>query len=290
LLGLDPDVAYTLWVHAEERGDLAPLLRRAWRPADVTIRLERGRGVSGVVRDRAGTPLAGARVRARTSDGRSAVVTADEGGRFRTGPLAPGPVAMLATIADAYGRVAEATVESGSTDVVLTLDLGLSFTARIENWSERTADHEDAVLREEGDEDGAHWGRVSEAGVFTVRGLREGAKYTFSMGPDARDLVAYARGLVASSNELKLRLVPSRSVRVAVAWPTAAKGKDVGARGPEYEAVCDEKPDGTYLVRGIPTGAACKVTASATVNGAGWEGFAEVTDAPLLRVELRPAK
>ena len=100
LLGLDPDGTFVLGARAPSSASLADSIVKSWRPADATLRLGAGLPVAGVARDAAGTPLHGAYVECRDSNGVSRSVVTKEDGSFRFTGLAAGTVQLEARFDD----------------------------------------------------------------------------------------------------------------------------------------------------------------------------------------------
>jgi protocatechuate 3,4-dioxygenase beta subunit len=94
LVGLDPARRYRLSVSPTSPGSRAAATPR-WVPSDTTVRLERALRITGVVRDREGRPVSGARVQTLVG-GAIGTYDVDGAGRFVLDGLPEGPVSLRA--------------------------------------------------------------------------------------------------------------------------------------------------------------------------------------------------
>ncbi len=292
---LDSDVTYSLSVvPPRNRTDLkAPPVVSDWRPKDEAVVLERGYVVKGVVRDQTGRPVANASVMRREGENSvRGVATTGADGTFTISDLPAGTVMLSASPGEGmmwHGgdpNAGATAVTAGAENVVLTVDLGLELAVTVENpggtsWLQ-------AQLGREGEGQGGGMAHSSvRAGVVRFRGLRSDETYTLFVGPSEDGLIAYVTG-VRAGGDLRVRLVPGKTVTVRVIAPAGAQNLGAYIQGAGFTAGSRGAtgPDGRVEVRGVPDGT-WKVQATAQVGNEWWRGDATAAAGSSLEIEVK---
>ncbi len=296
LRGLDARKTYVLTVRPPDaRDDLASATIDSFEPGNCTVRLGRGYSVSGFVRDAAGRTVVGVRVHwhsERTDDRRSGSEPVRSDGSFTLRNLPEGEIALEAE-ADGSPEAshAKAQVTAGAKGVVLVVDVGVSLAIRIENWPSEFHSGEAGVWPEGAGplERGASTTRWVDAdGTVAFHGLRPGVAYTLAVKP-VDGLTLVRSGLRPGPDEVRLRLVPGKSIRGRIVVPPGVHGVTVRADLglDEFDSVPGVvRDDGTYEIRGLAD-ALWHVCASARAGGNDWraEGSARAGES----LDLTPA-
>jgi protocatechuate 3,4-dioxygenase beta subunit len=299
LRGLDPTRSYELTVGLpRDRDDLVSATIEAFVPGDLVVRMDRGFSVTGVVRDGGGSPVPDALVIAQPKpEGRSMVGRVERDGTFRIRELPAGEVELEAHLAGGGSPRAarsHALVHAGARDVVLTLERGATLSILIENWPTGTASGEagvwpDAAGTIEWDAAATH--RIDRRGRVVFRGLRVGGSYTLGVRP-VGELSLLTSGLRPGPDEIRVRLVPGKTIRGRLVLPAGAEDVRVWALlgpGGEGSIPGEVHEDGTYVFRGLPDGT-WHLRAMATKDGSSWVAEASVAAGGTLDLTLTPAE
>jgi uncharacterized GH25 family protein len=248
LRGLRPGERYRLSIRPTREDEppyevaAFPHERSQWAPTDERIVLERAHVIAGVVQDRAGAPVPGARlalrgvaVNRRGEEKDSAI--SDREGRFKFDRLKQGTYVVWAAasereLADEPPPDA-VTLPTGTRDAVFRVDAGgtleLAFARR-----EPEVDREIVVHAW----DGAAWVEVrSESetlggGPFVMRGLERGRRHRVWIPPDSSD-PRYVLVEVADVDAGPVRVEYQRGARVRVLGPDGARLRDVAVLSAE---------------------------------------------------------
>jgi hypothetical protein len=187
----------------------------------------------------------------------------------------------------------EVRVLAGAKDVVLTLDLGLELTVRVENLGvQGPATPAGTLLVRRGERRLQLSPQGSGSDAYRFLGLRPGDDCTFwipAQGPQG-DRCVYAPGL-RPGGEVTVRAVPSRSITGRLKVPAGAQNLQVSAStddGPGTGGTV--KPDGSFEIRGIPEGTTWTVHGHAqSADGASWfMGQATAAAGASVEIELKP--
>jgi hypothetical protein len=171
------------------------------QPSEVTVRLTRGRSITGRIIGDAQSPVDGARVSLADY---SAVDMSGDDGEFRLEGVSR--EAMTLEV-DADGYLSRtATVDAGEADVRLDIVLSRGRTVKGRVVTSDGAPVEGATVRAMGD---AHETATTTAtGAFTIQGLGEGA-YTFAAAHGELRSEPVAESAATVDGELVLRMKPS---------------------------------------------------------------------------------
>ncbi len=286
---LSPDEVYELEVSGQSRGGALPFTEERWKPADLTVRLERSLHVKGVVRDPSGKPVEGADVVALTDDTVFSVRPTGADGAFEIDGLPAGTVVLRASIGGGKwgGSDAGVRVAVGSEDVVLTIDPGLPLTVRVENWP--AGEHGDAALvQQDGGHESRLSGRIASDGSVAFRGVKAGTSYVLWIPPSTEGLSLLLRDVRAGSAVLPVRLVPGKSITGRLTVPAGAEVRGIAASMLDggVRARGSANPDGTFEIRGLPEGA-WAVAAWATLDEAWLRAEAVVVAGGKVDLELK---
>ena len=173
------------------------------------------------------------------------------GGRPRAAPP-PGGGGPNSPGADESVRVA-----AGAKDVVLVVDLGLVLAVRIENWPADGPTWHAPTLSVEGEsprfQDARPTDGIGADGTISFRGLQPDETYRLWV-PPLKGLSLLATGLRAGGTELRVRLVPGRTITGRIVAPEGRENLMVSASGLGVSAVGTLEPDGRYKIEGLPEG------------------------------------
>lgn len=260
LAGLDGSLVHRLRVDLwERRGAFLPWSREDWRPADTTVRLERGqnrnRAVSGWVRDTTGQPIEGALVCPCDDEQCFSPETTHADGTFTVEDLGAGDVTLEATVPGLLsGDEGGTRVQPGSR-VVLVVDLGLELVVRIADWQPDAPAWANLWgLRGEATVQAS--ARIAADGTARFRGLAPGGTYSLWVPPtkDGRSLLR--TDVRASSSPLHVALLPGKSIRGRLTLPEGARPAGVTASLHDGHLTVSGtvEADGTYEIAGLPEG------------------------------------
>jgi 5-hydroxyisourate hydrolase-like protein (transthyretin family) len=296
LSGIDADVTYTLHVAAKSE-DLSPVTLDSWTPRDETVTLPRVWIVSGVVRDQAGRPVANAEVMRRVGDDGWNGIGTDEQGRFKLTGLPQGNVVLRAKVqglrrvdGDTTGDV---TVPAGTKDIVLTVDLGLELTVRVDNLAAQGRVSIPGTLLVHRDGQVMHLlAQGAGSGSYRFQGLQTGDECAFwiHVGGTLGARTAYATGLKPGA-DVQVSAAEGRSITGMLKMPAGSGNVRVGASTPEGFGVgAQVNPDGTFEIRGLPEGITWTVAGTArSPDGSTWlTGQATVSAGATVEIELKP--
>lgn len=226
----------------EERvAPLAQALEHAPGPRGepVELRVVRGLGLAGALRDPEGQPLAGVIVRAAGLDSPLAVeASSDERGRFALGPLVPGAFRVLARPSAELGLASPpaADFEAGRADLELVLVRAASLEGLVHGAGAAQGEAEVALVPEDS-ESAVGWrpARTRE-GRFRFAGLPPGRYALVASRPDGRVCVARGFELEAGRDIGGIGLDLERGARLSV--------RSEGAREPW---LCEVFADGLLV-------------------------------------------
>lgn len=245
-----------------DRSDLRSFAREGWKPRDEMFTLAQGWSVRGTVRDLDGRPVSGSIVRATAATGEIRTSFASEDGSFVVADLPAGPVQLVASlgheaiIGESQPAGPALSTSSGTHDVVLIVDRGVSLRVRIENVPATATDVEAMLVPEGADATGfAHPGRFEASSLHFV-GLRPDRRYALWIAPTevAPDLSLWQSGVRGDVGEIRVRLVAGRTVRGRIILP--AGSWEASAAATRGLAQCEAKTsqDGRFEIRGVPPG------------------------------------
>lgn len=190
LEGLDPAGTYELRVSLDRGGEGREKERErrfpGWAPADATVEFGARRTIRGVVRDSAGTPVAGAHVFGWTGTVRTGHATTDASGAFELPDAGEGLRQVYAAMYE-WGKGSWSgfvDAPQAETPASLTLDPGLALAVRLDG--DAVADRSVLLTSHAargGDADEYQFGRTDAAGTVAFRGLRADVPYTLWAGP-----------------------------------------------------------------------------------------------------------
>jgi hypothetical protein len=256
--GLDGETTYTLNAGAPQaRDDVRGTRQENWSPADTDVRLERGYVVAGWVRDAAGKPVEGASLMRKTSESGWSGERLNADGSFRIRGLEPGTVTLKAAgPGGRRGREAggtEVTVQTGTEDVVLVVDAGLTLTVRVSNASER----QDGRLRVtlmiwENERWRTNESESDRSGQVTFRGLTVGQRYGVWVPPAGDDLYAWQPDV--RPGEVTVRLERGGTIRGKLTFPAEMRASVSAQSTLGIHAQGSVDAEGRYEIRGLPDG------------------------------------
>ena len=320
LVGLDPARRYRLSVSPTSPGSRAAATPR-WVPADTTVRLERALRITGVVRDREGRPVSGARVQTLVG-GAIGTYDVDGAGRFVLDGLSEGTVSLRAVpypssdgsfvpdipLPPAPGGDGSLPangdpdpwipVRAGATDVVLALDLGATLLVRVDGWSPEEgagaapfSSPGEAMLVAEGVPfvGVSHGARIADDG--TIRFHRLGASKTYTLWIAPVGDRSLRKSGVRAGADLRVRLEAGKTLSFRVIGPGPLGNVALTLVGcplsvSSWRAVNE---DGTVDLRGYPPGR-YTVQASTSLEGQAYMGMVTVeAGAPRVDLPLVPA-
>jgi hypothetical protein len=291
LRGLEASATYSMRIDGRSDDWLA-VQRPEWTARDETIRLARAHAVAGIVRDKGGRPIAGARVYRVTSQRDGDEETTDERGRFRFTQVPTGEVLVRATVDESRdlgkevdgATVVEARTRTGAVDVVLTLDPGLEVVVRLAEPSRHESVHIARIRA-----DGTTLSSLGQdGGVVRVRGLRPDDRLALWRAPDQERRSAYMAD-VRAGTEVTLRRSAGLSITGRLALPTGASGAAIQANLREAHVGVQGRvlPDGRYEIHGLPPGTRWDLSAYA-VAGTDFHAAAQDVEAGATRdLELK---
>ena len=253
-----PAVPYVLEVRSWSFANVLPYSQDAWKPADVTVHVERARTVKGVVRDPSGRPVAGAHVLAGSDDAVSVGRPTGADGTFSIGGLRPGKVGLYVSVEGRFGGHEPAVlVEAGAEDVVLTLDPGIELVVHVDNWPAGERESGEAALFEQSGREPAYaTTRVAPDGSARFRGLGAGRAYTLWIAPGGGGLSLLQRDVRAAATPVHVSLTRGKSITGRLTIPSGAKLRNVMASREDglMHVQGTAKADGTYEILGLPEG------------------------------------
>jgi hypothetical protein len=260
----------------------------------VTIRLEAGLSVSGVLEDTEGDPVAGAFVWWRTPAGTWTSKRAEANGTFSIGALPEGAVELWG---DALGRqpppeLRPLVTAAGREGVRVIVDVGGKLRVRIENWP--TGAEGDAVLRDRTETFGRLSvlpARVSDAGEAVFRRLVPGHAYALRVATDDETLVAFRDDAAGEGDTVRVRVTPVTSLRLAVEGdaPFVVTNVTVADFLVPWSPVGDASAH-EFRVDDLPRGRVVLEVAGRTPDGARLTGSVEADAPGAARVRLAPAR
>jgi Carboxypeptidase regulatory-like domain len=176
----------------------------------VTVKLEPGQVIEGVVQDERGVPIVGATVFVRHQGNRDFVsdvlnrgAETDEAGRFRAGDLAPGEYLVRASL---KGYISESVrgIHSGTTGVRITLARGMTIKGRVLGPNGQPVAGVRAYANRPGSQG---WAVTDRDGTFVIEGLRGGEHELGARPAQSEGLQgAVLKGVPAGSEGVILRL------------------------------------------------------------------------------------
>ena len=300
LHALDPRALYVLWVAPPNgRNDLVRQAISPWTPADTTVRLERGRLLTGIVRDGKGHPVPHARAEWRRSDGLWVGTEAGDDGRFALRGLPVEAVRLRArhrpppawgTRADdgaATGPVGEEVVAApDQCDVTLVVDAGATLTIRLPlPFGDFTTVW---LLMAEGDgfvPIATEW--IDDYKEYSLRGLDPTRTYAVYASTDEGPELGWRTGLHPGPDPVVLERGVGKSIHARVQAPPGATGTDVRASLHGIPLEGTRRGDGTWEIPHLLDGT-WPVTATAEVDGARWTATADVHAGETVDLVLKP--
>lgn len=304
--GLAPEGPYKLEVKPPDgRSDLKPYEHEGWTPQDETLTLERALTISGVVKDQHGKPVSDCWVSHRPvgQEHWTQMERAGDQGHFTIKGLAPGRYELGAWIPGAMGRrhqEALATVTSGTSGVVLTVDLGLTLSVRIRDYKvEQQAgltfgpsgvafsrDHQAHLWCQE--DSSRVSTQLGDDGRVSFQGLRAGRSYTLSiLGlPGGRYVVAGP--LTPSDDEVVVEMQEGGQVRGRVVFPEGVKPGTAFVHlfgGTAGMSARSNAATGEFTMDGLPEGL-WQLSASARSGGKRYEGRAQTSTGGEVEIRL----
>ncbi|HVG94384.1 MAG TPA: carboxypeptidase-like regulatory domain-containing protein, partial [Planctomycetota bacterium] len=297
---LDPSSPLALWVvPPKDRQDLVRKVIAPWTPSDTTVQLERGRLLTGIVRDPDGRPVPYARAEWRAADGDWVGTAAREDGRFALRGLPLGPVRVRArhrpapvwgTAGDdrsATGPVSpEVEVEPARADVTLVVHTGSTLDVRLPtSFGDFTTIW---LLLQAGDRFvPIEWRWMADRHAWAFRGLDPASTYAvYARTQEGRD-VAWRANLRPGPGPVTLDRVVGLAIHVRVLAPPGAK-PDVTVAMHGVPLPGERTSDGRWVVHHLLDGT-WPVTATADVDGAKWTARADVPAGGSVELELKPA-
>jgi hypothetical protein len=296
---LDPSSPLALWVvPPKDRHDLVRRVIVPWTPSDTTVQLERGRLLTGIVRDPGGRPVPYARAEWRTADGDWVGIDARRDARFALRGLPLGTVRVRArhrpapvwgsaeNDAGANGPVGpEVDVDPARTDVTLVVDAGVPLDVRLPYpFADFTTIW---LLLQVGDRFVPIEWRWMADGKWTFRGLDAAGTYAvYARTQEGRD-VAWRANLRPGPGPVTLDRVVGMAIHVRVLAPPGAK-PDVTVAVHGIPLPGERTSDGRWVVHHLLDGT-WPVTATADVDGAKWTARADVPAGTSVELELKPA-
>ncbi len=292
LAGLATGVTYRLDVQVAEYVGFS---QSPWAPADTTVRLERAFTVSGIVKDKAGKPVARANVQ-WTKDragGSWSGNQANEDGRFTLTGLGAGEVYLRAVIGWNFqpdaAKDEPVRALAGAKDVVLIVDVGIDLVVKIENWPADAPAWHTPMLTVEGDNArqlGNEDMRISPDGVMRFRGLRESETYALWIPAIPGGLSCLATGLKTGGAEVRVRMTPGKSVTGRITAPAGADNVQVSVNATGISTSGKVDADGRFTIEGLPDGA-YDVHGHAQKDGVWWYATGKVSAGGSLNLELK---
>jgi hypothetical protein len=294
--GLDPDEKVILQVQPpEERSALLEFQRRDWNPADLTVTLPTGHFVRGVVLDSSGDPVPDAVV---CGDERNLFtlerrVDVEADGTFEVGPFPAGEVWLLALPSDVASwdsREPWTKVEAGAEGVVLVRKTGWTLKARIGNLEDEERWRVDVQLRlAPGPFEEFTWESTRtpwDGDRLVFQNLEVGRTYSLFLRLEERGLFALHLGITEATSELDLQLVPGQTVQGRLLLPPDHPHYAVMAEGPGFEVDGELRKDGTFEIRGVPTGP-CRLGVEASTANTQSGSYHPIEEGEYATIDLR---
>jgi len=239
----------------KDREDLAGTRVARWTPCDQRFVLKPLLDVRGSVVSPAGTPIADARVTIRQPDGELAYATTDAAGQFLFTDVPQGTIRVGAQL-PAQRSMGELSMqaEAGDHDLVITLDPGRKVTIF---WSEPASawgDISDLVLTPLSQPaDSPRFFAWIEDGRAEVSGVKPGVTYRVWGGPTKTG--RYIDSLLTPEDEMiSVQWRRGGDVRGRVVLPEGHGNADVEILEPGIAIRTHVRPDGSFLLRGVPPG------------------------------------
>ena len=290
MTGLPPGGVFQLYVSAAEA---IAWSQSPWAPADTIVHLERAYSISGVTQDRSGKPVAQANVQWSKDKSSWSGQQSGADGRFKVNGLPSGEVYVHAVIGGGgYEPDVEKDlqrVRSGSKDLVLIVDVGLTLTVKFENWPADAPGWQRPQLSVEAPTfrnfDGSPGEQVSPDGVVTYRGLRDGETYRLWVSALPNGLCAVMTGIKAGG-EIRVHLVEGKSITGRLTLPAGAENVSVQMNTNGMWAQGKVEADGLYTIEGLPDGT-YDIHAGCQKDGAWWQATGKASAGSSLDLELK---